>query len=265
MTITPIPGFNPGPYTGAGNTTYLIGGRTPTLIDAGTGSVHHIDALSEALHGAELARVLVTHGHSDHASGCRALASRWPGVEFAKIPWPERDGRFGIEWQAVSDGQHVEAGDGELRVVHTPGHAPDHACFYDEGSRTMFSGDLVIEGSTVVVPATSGGCLTSYLKSLELIRDLGPARVLPAHGPEIRDLSKLVEHYLRHRRRREVEILDALDADVRTPDAIVRRVYGDLPQPLRDAAAESVLAHLAKLDREGRVRHENDAWLPCST
>ena len=154
---------------------------------------------------AELSRVLVTHAHSDHASGCRELASRWPGVEFAKIPWPERDGRFGIAWQALSDGEHVEAGDGDLRVVHTPGHAPDHASFFDEGSGTSFSGDLVIEGATVVVPATGGGCLTSYLMSLELIRDLGPARVLPAHGREIRDLSKLVAHYLYHRRRREAE------------------------------------------------------------
>ena len=226
--------------------------------------MRHIDALSAALNGAELSRVLVTHAHSDHASGCLELLSRWPGAEFAKIPWPERDARFGVVWRVIADGEDVEAGDGYLRVIHTPGHAPDHACFFDVEQRTLFSGDLVIEGTTVVIPGSAGGCLTRYLRSLELIRDLRPKRVLPAHGPEIRDLSMLVGHYLDHRKRREVEILNAIAADVRTPDAIVGWIYGDLPRSLRGAAADSVMAHLMKLSQEGRVRCENDTWVLCS-
>ena len=264
MTIGSIPAFNPGPYTGAGNNTFLIAGRRPTLVDAGVGSTRHIDALAAALNGAELARVLVTHAHSDHASGCRALASRWPGAEFAKIPWPERDGRFGVAWREIADGEDVEAGDGNLRVMHTPGHAPDHACFFDIEQRTLFSGDLVIEGTTVVIPGSGGGSLSLYLQSLELIRNLRPKRVLPAHGPEIRDLSTLVGRYIDHRKRREVEILRAIDDDVRTPDAIVDQIYGDLPRALRDAAADSVMAHLMKLGQEGRVRCENGAWFRCA-
>ena len=128
--------------------------------------MRHIDALSAALNGAELSRVFVTHAHSDHASGCLELLSRWPGAEFAKIPWPERDARFGVVWRVIADGEDVEAGDGYLRVIHTPGHAPDHACFFDVEQRTLFSGDLVIEGTTVVIPGSAGGCFTRYLRSL---------------------------------------------------------------------------------------------------
>ena len=264
MKLTLIPDFNPGAYTGAGNNTYLVEGREPTLIDAGTGSARHVDALIDALGGSPLSRVLVTHAHPDHASGCSALALQWPNAEFAKMPWSERDVRFDVPWKAISDGEELVAGDGYLRVIHTPGHAPDHVCFFDERSRTLFSGDLVIEGATVVIPASRGGCLMSYLKSLELIRDLRPARTMPAHGPEIHDLSRLVSHYLDHRSRREVEIIEALDAGVRPLEGIVARVYGDLPQVRRDAAAESVLAHLVKLGQEGRVRSENSEWFRCS-
>ena len=142
--------FNPGPMTGAGNWTWLIRGRVPTLIDAGTGETRHLDAVAAALAGERLAQVLVTHAHGDHASGVVALAERFPGTRFFKMPWTERDGRWPAPWEPLADGQPLEAGDESLRAVHTPGHAPDHLCFWHEPSRTMFSGDLAVKGTTVV-------------------------------------------------------------------------------------------------------------------
>ena len=88
----PVHAFNPGPITGAGNWTWLISGRLPTLVDAGTGDPRHLDAITTALNGTALAQVIVTHSHSDHASGAPAIAERWPAVRFLKMPWAAREG-----------------------------------------------------------------------------------------------------------------------------------------------------------------------------
>ena len=260
MRVTLIPGCNPGPYTGAGNNTWLLSGREPALIDAATGEPGHLAALDAALAGAALSRVLVTHGHVDHAAGATGLAARRPETAFFKAPWPERDGEYRVAWRPLAEGDLVDAGDGELRVLHTPGHAPDHVCFLDEKDGVLFCGDLLIQGGTVVVPGSYGGSLTDYLASLARVRELRPARVLPAHGPEIDDVTALVDEYIAHRRRRDAEILEALRRGHTTQAAIVKVVYPDLVPELRGAAGESVLAHLRKLEAEGAVRRHDVAW-----
>ncbi len=260
MRVTLIRGFNPGPYTGAGNNTYLLPGREAVLIDAATGEPRHLAALDEALGGSALSRVFVTHAHPDHASGAPELAARWPGAAFFKLPWPERDHEYPVAWGPLADGDVVDAGDGALRVMHTPGHAPDHVCFFDEADGTLFCGDLLIQGGTVVVPGSYGGSLTDYLASLARVRELRPARVLPAHGPEIDDVTALIDEYVAHRRRRDGQILSALRQGHATQAAIVRVVYPDLTAELQGAAGESVLAHLQKLEAEGAVRRHDAAW-----
>ena len=267
MTLTLVPGFNPGPYTGAGNNTYLLHdavGRHATLIDTATGKSRYLDAVREAVGSAQLRRVLVTHAHADHIAGVPALAAAWPQAEFAKMPWRARDADYPMKWTSLADGDDVPAGDGVLRVLHTPGHAPDHLCFYDERDSVLFSGDLLVRGSTVVIPGSGEGSLVHYLASLGRIRALRPSCVLPAHGPEIDDVVALIDHYVAHRARREAQILAALEAGASTRAAIVDRVYDRLADALTGAARESVLAHLIKLESEGRVRRAtddlDDAW-----
>ena len=187
MDITLVPGFNPGPYTGAGNNPYLIFGETPTLVDAATGKAAHLTALAAALASTRLAQVLVTHAHPDHADGCNPIAEQWPDTAFRKMPWPERDRLQSVECVPIEDGDRIPAGDGTLLAVHTPGHAPDHLCFFDETTGTLFSADLVVLGSTVVIPASRGGSLVQYLASLRRVLALAPARMLPAHGSAIDD------------------------------------------------------------------------------
>ena len=246
--------------TGSGNTTWYLPGRVPTLIDAGAGVPTHFDELVRALEGAELAQVLVTHGHVDHAGGAAFLAARMPQVRFCKVPWPGQDTRWGVTWHRIDDGQMVAAGDGHLQVVHTPGHSPDHACFWSGGDRTLFCGDLAWQGSTVVIPPAYGGDMVQYLASLDRVAALSPVRMLPAHGPVIDEPVALLREYIAHRYTRERQILSALASGPATVDALVTAVYPTVSKALRPVASESVLAHLLKLEREERVGRDQDSW-----
>lgn len=232
-----IPAGNPSEWTGpTGNNTWLLLGREPALVDAGTGEAAHLQALERALAGAPLTRVLITHWHPDHVKGLPALRDRWSGLVVVDGP-----------------GEPVPAGDGALEIIPTPGHAPDHLCFFDRDAGDVYCGDLARRGGTIVIPARKGGDLRAYLASLQVIRDLAPRRLLPGHGPIVDDPIALIDEYVAHRATREQEILTAMLEGARTVDEIVRRVYPALPASLSDAAAESVRAHLAKLRDDGRA------------
>jgi glyoxylase-like metal-dependent hydrolase (beta-lactamase superfamily II) len=250
--VTPllIPAENASEWTGpGGNNTWLLYGPEPALIDAGVGVPAHVDAVAAALAGAPLARILITHGHKDHVLGIPALLARWPGA----IVMSRSDG-FGDErHQIIGDDMMVPAGTGRLRVVETPGHAPDHVCFFDETSNDLYCGDLARIGGTVVIPRSQGGSLRAYLESLRRVRALAPRRLLPGHGPIVEDPAALIDEYIAHRAARDRQILDAIEAGARTPEEIVDRVYVGLSPVLRPAAADSVAAHLEMLKQDGKI------------
>lgn len=259
MRVTPLHAGNPGPMTGSGNWTYLISGHAPVLVDAGVGVPAHLDAIAAAAPGGP-AVVVVTHAHSDHIAGTPALTARAPAARFLKFPWPERDVRYPAPWAPLADGQMIPTDQGPLEVIHTPGHAPDHVALWHADSRTVFTSDLLVKGSTVVIPASAGGSLTAYLASLARVAALEPVRALPAHGPVIDDPLALIASYVRHRQLREAQVLEALAAGDATPAGIAVRLYPMLEPALVPMAHESVLAHLVKLADDGRVVRDGERW-----
>jgi endoribonuclease LACTB2 len=251
--------------TGNGNNTYLVIegiSSQSVLVDAGVGHPRHLASIDRELRArhAQLQRVLVTHGHVDHVSGAPDIAARYPSAVFSKFPWPEEDRRYDVGWHALVEGEEIALASSNLVVLHTPGHSPDHLSFWHEPTRTAFTGDLVVQGGSVMIHSTRGGDLTEYLASLARLISLRPAVLLPGHGPIISDPIPVLNGYIAHRLNREQQIVEALRDGRTTVPEIAESIYHGLDPALMLAAHENVRAHLEKLKREGRVANENDRW-----
>jgi glyoxylase-like metal-dependent hydrolase (beta-lactamase superfamily II) len=246
MTPQLIRANNPGAYTGKGNNTFLVG---TVLIDAGVGEAAHVAAIATALGGDALSHVVVTHGHSDHASGVPALGERWPDLRRSKH-FP--DGTVADGWSALNEGDRVDVGERSLRVLVTPGHAADHICLFEEVTGDLFVGDMVIAGTTVLVPSKSkGGSMRAYLQSLARLRDLDAGRLLPGHGPVIERPRDRIDAIIQHRLEREAQVAACVRQGLTEPALIVARIYEGLPALLLPFAEQTVIAHLEKLDEDG--------------
>jgi glyoxylase-like metal-dependent hydrolase (beta-lactamase superfamily II) len=263
-------GLNPGMFTGPGTNTYLVGRREPILIDTGAGVEGYLPLLTGYLaHRGwkQPARVLLTHRHPDHLGGVAQLRARFPGLRVSKFIHRDPALPEGVD-DGVRDGEPI-AGDGVTLVpVYTPGHASDHLCYYLPEEKALFSGDVVLSGSTSVIPAGDGDLL-DYMRSLRRLQGMDVRRIYSAHGAVIEDGPGRIEEYIAHRLLRERQILECLGDGIETIPAMVARIYVDVSPKLHPAAAQSVESHLRKLAREGRVREETAAdapsrWRPVS-
>jgi glyoxylase-like metal-dependent hydrolase (beta-lactamase superfamily II) len=233
---------NPGPFTGPGTNTYVLGsGGQALVIDPGPLDTAHRREIRETMGDLRPVAVLVTHTHSDHAPLANPLAEELavPACGFADGPGFRADSRLG-------EGDQIRLGREALQALHTPGHSADHLCF--RVGEALFTGDHILGGSSVTVDD-----MGAYLASLERLRDLPLRRLYPGHGPEIDRPAEVIDEYLRHRREREEQILEAVGGGAATVGAVVESVYQGVDPDLHTLATRSVLAHLRKLSGEGRV------------
>ncbi|MDP8955466.1 MAG: MBL fold metallo-hydrolase [Actinomycetota bacterium] len=233
---------NPGPFTLEGTNTWIVGVNHTFVIDPGPDDPGHIDAVRRQ--AAAIEAILLTHHHADHAPGAARLAALSGAPVLALRP---EEGEHQIR-----DGEILEAGETTLRVVHAPGHTQDHVVFHDASSGALFTGDAVLGRGTSVVDPPDGD-MGAYMRALSSMLSLAPQIIYPGHGPVVWSAMPKLEEYVRHRKEREEQVLAALDRGAETPEEMVPSIYQDYPAELYPAAARSVLAHLLKLEREGRV------------
>jgi len=246
---------NPGPFTGPGTNTYLVGIDEVAVIDPGPDDKGHVGAIVGASMKERVRWVVLTHTHPDHAPATARLVKATGAEVVAFGKHRDKDCDV-VPDRVIDEGDTLEGTEFGLEVLHTPGHAPNHLCFLLEEERVLFTGDTVLDGTWSVVNPKRGGDMTAYLESLQRLRKLRVSRIAPGHGDVIEEPRARIDEYLAHRRQREQQILRFVKKQGETKiSEIVTALYGsqDLPAELVEAAGWQVHAHLLRLKAEGKV------------
>jgi glyoxylase-like metal-dependent hydrolase (beta-lactamase superfamily II) len=242
-----ITAANPSHMTGPGTNTYLVGNDEVLVIDPGPEDDVHTKAILKAAKG-RIRWIMCTHTHPDHSPGVPALKAE-TGAEV--MAWSNRGGLRTD--RRLSDGDQLVTDEFTMTAVHTPGHAGNHLCFFLEDERMLFSGDHIMQGSTVVITPPDGD-MGAYLESLAKVRALNLKAIAPAHGHVITDPNAVIDWYVTHRLEREAQLHGLLlEMGSARIAQLVEAAYVPLDPVLIPMAKRSVHAHLRKLADEGKV------------
>lgn len=239
---------------------YVIGDAELLVVDPASpwpADQARLDALLGALEaeGRRIKAIVLTHHHWDHVGGAVAAARRWGAPIWAHAVTADLlRGEIPVH-RTLAEGERLPlagASPLELRCFHTPGHAAGHLCLWEAQTATLIAGDMIAGWGTIVVDPGEGD-LSLYLHHLERLAALGARAVVPAHGPALADGPRALGGLIRHRLAREGQLLDALAGGPASPASLTGQVYADVPPWIVPVAQASVLAHLIKLEAEGRV------------
>jgi glyoxylase-like metal-dependent hydrolase (beta-lactamase superfamily II) len=250
---------NPGVMTGPGTNTYLVGNDEIAVVDPGPDEPSHIEAILREGAG-RIRWILVTHTHEDHSPAATPLA-RVTGAQLRGVAAPDdfyQDLIFKPD-VALSDEPLLQTPEFSLRAVHTPGHACNHYCLLLEQEGMLFTGDHIMNGSTVVIIPPSGD-MKDYLDSLEKLKSLPLRSLAPGHGELMPEPVAVVDGIIRHRLTREAKVARVLAEAGGTLDELVERAYDDVPRAMFPMAKYSLWAHLLKLARDGRAVERDARW-----
>jgi glyoxylase-like metal-dependent hydrolase (beta-lactamase superfamily II) len=261
---------NPGPLTFKGTNVYILGRQEVAVIDPGPDDDSHVEALLKSLPGENITKIFLTHTHKDHCgavdrlcrlTGASTYALRSTGALRGAYRAGKEEGglvsgfadlHFRPDHQ-LADGDEVVGEDWTLRVVHTPGHAPDHICYALVPEKALFTGDHVMPWSTSVIAPPEGN-MRDYMASLSKLSCRDDQLYLPGHGGRVRTPKRLLRAYVLHRQWREKSILKAVQEGRRQVVELVPLLYRDINDEIIPAATLSVLAHLQYLVQKGKVQ-----------
>lgn len=251
---------NPGVMTGAGTNTYLLGRDQVAVIDPGPDEPAHVAAIIAEAAGA-IRWIVVTHTHEDHSPAAATLA-RATGAELWGAAAPDdfyQDHSFQPD-VVLDEERALQTGEFTLRAIHTPGHVGNHYCLLLEEEAMLFTGDHIMNGSTVVIIPPSGD-MQHYLDSLERLKTWPLRQLAPGHGELMADPVLVIDSIIAHRLRREAKVESVLRTNAgSTLDELVPLAYDDVPASLHPMARYSLWAHLIKLEREARASCIEQRW-----
>ena len=251
---------NPSIMTGPGTNTYMLGKNDIAVLDPGPHIPEHAaDILKKA--GGNIRWILATHTHPDHSPGVMPLAEITKAeVLGMAVPKGELQDSTFVPDRVLADGDRLETDEFVIEAVHTPGHASNHLCYRDVKTNWLFTGDHIIEGSTVVINPPDGD-MAHYMESLDKVKALRPRALLPGHGELIDDPGGVVDWIIEHRLEREAKVLEAIKEHPHlTTRQLVPIVYADVAVELHTWAERSLQAHLIKLEADLATTLETGRW-----
>lgn len=246
-------------FTGPGTNTYLVGKEEVTVIDPGPAMQEHIDVITAA--APNIKQILVTHTHPDHSPGVRLLKENLdiPAYGMLTNSSKNQDQTFSPE-RILDDGEVFQEEEFSIEVVHTPGHASNHLCFILKEEKLIFTGDHIMNGSTVVIGPPDGN-MKQYIQSLEKLKDYDIEKIAPGHGELLENPHEVADWIINHRLEREKKVFHALqEATKGTPDSLVEKVYDDVDSSLFPIAKASLLAHLIKLEEDQLIYSSGEEY-----
>ena len=259
--VNRILGRNPGPMTGPGTNSYLIGSERLCLLDPGPVDEAQFVNFMEAIGDRKLEYLLITHTHADHSPAAVKIQAQ-TGAELVGLAAPEVSGHD-ITFKPAKIWQHddvIDCGEYKIRLIHTPGHVSNHICFLLVEEMLLFTGDHVLQGTTSVILPPDGD-MGSYLESLSFLQKLPLRYLAPGHGDVMDKPQEEISRLIKHRMKREQKVISSLqDLSESTIDELVFVVYDDVGSHLIPWAKKTMLAHLIKLKREGIVIEELGRW-----
>lgn len=254
---------NPGVMTGPGTNSYLIGTSDIAVLDPGPALSTHVEALIAAANerGGKIRWIVLTHTHQDHAPAAIELKARTGAEIIGQSPLPGDPAQALIKVdRSLSHGDLLQIDTTTtLRALHTPGHVGNHLCYLLEQEALLFSGDHLINGSTVVIIPPSGS-MADYLRSLDMLTRESIAQIAPGHGDVIETAQGLIQFTIAHRLAREAKVVSKLTRSVQSLEELTRQAYDDVNPSLHVVARYSLHAHLIKLRDEGRAQETLEGW-----
>ena len=193
--------------------------------------------------------VFYTHTHGDHVADPGLLKEAFDLPIWSASPNADR---------VLNDGEILRLGKQEWKVLHTPGHHPEHLCLLSNSG--LVAGDMVAGIGTILVPPNEGD-MNTYIEQLQRLLDLEPHLIFPSHGPVIPLPERKLEHYIRHRSQRHQRVLDAVIEGHSKLEDIARSAYADTPDAHPGLAVDQTLSHLISHQKSGNVRTVDGVWV----